>query len=315
MPAKALISVVLSFKNEEEVLVELLHRLRTALEKVTENYELVFVDDASTDRSLAMLRERAGIDPRIKVITMSRTFGVSQCAIAGMAWSTGDAVITIDADLQDPPELIPELVAKWREGADVVYTVRRTRGGEPALKMEVTALAYRLLHIVSDVDMPIQSGDFKLMSRRVVDAVVRLGERDPFLRGLVRWVGFRQVPVYYDREPRFAGETHFAFYGRRVIWNFISGIASFSLLPLHAALVLGFGVSVGAFLYLIGILVMKYWGWNLPGWSAIMATVLFLGGTQLITIGVLGIYVGKIYEEAKARPNYIVESSIGFERE
>jgi len=161
--------------------------------------------------------------------------------------------------------------------------------------------------------MPVESGDFKLMSRRVVNSLIRLREKDPFLRGLVRWVGFKQVPVHYSREARFAGESHFAFYGRKAVSNFMSGLASFSLLPLHVALLLGFAVSIGAFFYLIGVFVMKYLGWNLPGWSAIMATVLFLGGTQLITIGVLGIYVGKIYEEAKGRPNYIVESLIGFE--
>jgi polyisoprenyl-phosphate glycosyltransferase len=308
-----LISVVLSFRNEEEVLLELLHRLKNAFRNVTDKYELIFINDASSDNSLVLLQSASREDPRIKVINMSRTFGVSQCALAGMAYSSGAAVITMDADLQDPPEVIPELVEKWKDGADVVYTVRKSRAGEPALKLKVTRWAYRVLRSTSNIDMPVESGDFKLMSRRVVDAVLKLNEKDPFLRGLVRWVGFKQVPVYYSREARYAGKSHFAFYGKNAVWNFVSGLASFSLVPLHGALVLGFAVSIGAFLYLVGVLLMKYLGWNLPGWSAIMATLLFLGGTQLITIGVLGIYIGKIYEEAKGRPNYIVESLIGLE--
>ena len=310
--SEILVSVVLSFRNEEEVLPELVRRLRDAFKMVSDRYELIFVNDASNDNSLALLQAMSRDDKRVKVVNMSRTFGVSQCALAGIAYSSGDAVITMDADLQDPPGLIPELIEKWREGADVVYTVRKSRAGEPAVKMRVTRWAYSVLRLTSDIDIPVESGDFKLMSRRMVDALLRLNEKDPFLRGLVRWVGFKQVPVYYSREARFAGKSHFAFYGRKAVWNFLSGVTSFSLLPLHGALVLGFAVSIGAFLYLIAIFIMKYLGWNLPGWSAIMATLLFLGGTQLITIGVLGIYVGKIYEEAKARPNYIVESVVGF---
>lgn len=308
-----LVSVVISFRNEEPVLKELVGRLHGSLGVVTEDYELIFVNDASTDRSLEILRVLSEEDSRVKVINMSRNFGVSQCALAGIAYSSGDAVVTIDADLQDPPELIPELIEKWREGSDVVYTVRNSRAGEPSIKLKVTRWAYKVLRVTSDIDLPIESGDFKLMSRRVVEALIRLNEKDPFLRGLVRWVGFKQTPVYYLRSARFAGESHFRFYGRRAVWNFVSGLTSFSLLPLQAALALGFAVSTGAFLYLIGVFVMKYLGWNLPGWSAIMATMLFLGGTQLITIGVLGLYLGKIYEETKGRPNYIVESLIGLD--
>jgi len=308
-----LVSVVLSFRNEEEVLKELVHRLAKVFEPITQDYELIFVNDASSDNSLDVLKTMSLEDSRIKVINMSRTFGVSQCALAGMAYASGQAVITMDADLQDPPEVIPELIDKWREGADVVYTVRKSRAGESRMKLKVTDWAYRILRLTSEIDMPIESGDFKLMSRRVVNSLIRLNEKDPFLRGMVRWVGFKQVPTYYSRDARFAGESHFNFYGRKAVWNFVSGIASFSLLPLHGALLLGFAVSLGAFLYLIGVFVMKYWGWNLPGWSAIMATMLFLGGTQLITIGVLGIYIGKIYEEAKGRPSYIVESLIGLQ--
>src|SRR5262245_8750862 len=214
-----LISVVLSFRNEEQVLQELVFRLKNAFSAMTEKYEFIFVNDASTDNSLAMLRRMAVEDCRIRVINMSRTFGVSQCALAGMSYSSGQAVITMDADLQDPPEVIPELVEKWREGADVVYTVRKSRASESKVKLAVTHWAYRVLRLTSDIDMPVESGDFKLMSRRVVNSLIRLNEKDPFLRGLVRWVGFKQVPVSYSREARFAGKSHFAFYGRKAVWR------------------------------------------------------------------------------------------------
>lgn len=308
-----LVSVVLSLYNEEETIPELIERLTTVFARTPYDYELVFVNDASTDRSLNLLEGHCGRDPHIKVLNMSRNFGVSQCAMAGFEHASGDAVIVMDADLQDPPEVIPELIEQWRQGADVVYTVRTDRAGESPIKLWVTKLAYRVLHFTSDIELPIEAGDFKLLSRRVVDELVRLREKDPFLRGLVHWVGFRQVPVYYRREKRFAGQSHFHFYGRRVILTFLSGVTSFSLAPLYAALVLGFLVSSGAFLYLLAVLWMKYAGWNLPGWSAIMATTLFLGGTQLLTIGVLGLYVGTIYKEVKRRPNYIVESKVGFD--
>src|SRR5262245_34485915 len=214
-----LVSVVLSFRNEEEVLKELVHRLANVLYPITQDYELIFVNDASSDNSLDVLKTMSLEDSRIKVINMSRTFGVSQCALAGMAYSSGQAVITMDADLQDPPEVIPELVQRWREGADVVYTVRKSRASESKVKLAVTHWAYRVLRLTSDIDMPVESGDFKLMSRRVVNSLIRLNEKDPFLRGLVRWVGFKQVPVSYSREARFAGKSHFAFYGRKAVWR------------------------------------------------------------------------------------------------
>ena len=262
---------------------------------------------------VSQLQERAGNDRHLKIINMSRDLSVSQCALAGIKQSTGTAVITMDADLQDPPEVIPQLIEKWREGAAVVYTTRLSREGESAMKLLVTKWAYRLLRFTSEMDLPVDSGDFKLMSRHVVNELMKLNEKDPFLRGLVTWVGFKQVPVYYHRAERFAGKTHFRFYGWKAVRNFSSGLTSFSLLPLHASLALGFTVSLGAFVFLAAIIWMKYLGWNIPGWSAIMATMLFLGGTQLMTVGVLGLYLGRVYREVKHRPNYIVESMVGFE--
>ena len=307
------ISVVLSFCNEAEVIPELIDRLHKALRPLQMEYEFIFVNDMSTDNSLNILQERAQQDRSIKVINMSRNFGLFPCILAGIKHSAGSAVVMMDTDLQDPPEVIPELVGKWLEGADVVYTTRLSREGESASKLWVTKWAYRVLRFTSNLDLPVDSGDFKLMSRRVVNELIKLNERDPYLRGLVTWVGFKQVPVYYHREKRFAGKTHFRFYGRKVIWNFFSGLTSFSLLPLHVSLGLGFLVSLGAFVYLVAIVWMKYLGWNIPGWSAIMATMLFLGGTQLLTIGVLGLYLGRVFNDVKNRPNYIIESMIGFE--
>ncbi|HAO92842.1 MAG: hypothetical protein A2X99_08970 [Deltaproteobacteria bacterium GWB2_55_19] len=309
-----LISIVLSFRNEEANIPELVRRLQKALKATGCAYELIFVNDASTDGSQRLLMELRKNDAAIKIINMSRRFGSTPCVLAGMRLAKGDAVIYMDTDLQDPPELIPELVSKWKEGADVVYTTRVARDGENPLKMWITKKAYRVLRLFSEIDLPVDSGDFKLLDRRVVKEVLKLKEKDAFMRGLVSWVGFRQVQVFYSREKRFAGDTHYPFFGLGPISAFTSGLTSFSLAPLSLSLIIGFLVSVGAFMYLVAIIVMKFMDMNLPGWSAIMATMLFLGGTQLFTVGILGIYIGRIYNENKKRPNYIIESTSGFEQ-
>lgn len=308
------ISTIFSFYNEAEVLDELISRMEAVFtgELKAYDYELIFVNDVSTDRSLEILRGHRARNPKIKIMTMSRNFGVSPCTIAGMEYSTGDAVIMMDTDLQDPPEQIPDLVRKWEEtDADVVYTIRTGRDGEPWAKMAATRMGYKILHRISQIDLPIESGDFRLMSRRAVDHVVQLREKDPFVRGLVRWIGFKQVPHRYRRDARAAGETHFIFYRSKVLKNFLSGITSFSDAPLYMTFALGIAVSAFSFLYLVGIIAMKFIGWNLPGWSAIMATVLFLGGVQILSIGILGLYIAKIHIEVKSRPNYIVSELEG----
>lgn len=310
------ISVVFSFFNEEDVLEELLQRMKTMFTSLGENYtyELIFVNDRSTDRSLDILTQHAKQDKRVKVVNMSRNFGVSECTLAGMKFASGDAVVIMDTDLQDPPEVIPQMIRKWHEEeADIVYTVRTAREGEPAAKMLVTKLGYKILHYISSIDLPIESGDFKLMSKRVVNQIIRLEETGPFLRGLARWVGFKQVAVHYKRESRHAGDTHYIFYSSRVLKNFLSGVTSFSDAPLYLIFVLGLVVSSGAFLFLIAVLFMKYLGWNLPGWSAIMATLLTFGGIQISSLGIIGLYIAKIHMEVKRRPNFIVDNTIGFE--
>lgn len=311
------VSVVLSFRNEEEVIPELISRLHKVLKSLPTDYELIFVNDDSTDRSLELLMKHRKQDKNIKIINMSRRFGVAPCVMAGFRYAKGDAVIYMDADLQDPPELIPTLLRKWKEGADVVNTTRTKRKGESAFKIWLTKLAYSVINMAADIDIPQNTGDFKLLSRRAVDAVLSLDECDPFLRGLSRWIGFKQVQVYYERGPRFAGETKFSLWKNLNPYKeFIRGVTSFSALPLYYALFMGFIISLGAFVYLVYVIISRlFFGMHLPGWPAIMATILFLGGTILFTIGVLGIYIGKIHEDVKNRPRYIVESTIGFEED
>ncbi len=307
------LSVVLSFRNEEENLSELIHRLHKSIQPLELDYEFVFVNDASTDGSLELLTAKSKEDCHVKIINMSRRFGGGECVLAGMNYSQGDVVVIMDTDLQDPPEVIPQLVEKWREGAEVVYTTRLSRDGENAFKMWLTKLAYRILRRVSDVDLPVDSGDFKLMSRRVVSELVKMNERDPYLRGLVPWVGFKQVPVFYHREKRFAGDTHFPLYRSGPVKAFISGLTSFSHVPLHFLLVVGLVTFFAGSLFLAAVtgfsLVQGTWQAS----YSMMALILFLGGGQLLGIGILALYLGRIYREVRNRPNYIVESMIGFE--
>lgn len=310
-------SVVLSFRNEEEVLDELIKRMHRALDPLELEYELIFVNDASTDGSLEKLLSLNQADRRIKIINMSRRFGPSPCVMAGLRYSRGDAVVYMDSDLQDPPEVIVKLLAKLAEGAEVVHTRRTLRKGESTIKMWLTRQAYRIINFVADIDIPENTGDFKLLSRRAVDEVLRLNEYDPFMRGLVRWVGFKQDSVPYERDVRFAGKTHFSLLrSLNPVKEFIRGLISFSELPLYFSLFLGFLVSTGAFIYLVYIVISRvFFNMHRPGWPAMMVTQLFLGGTILFTIGILGLYVGKIHREMKNRPPYIVESTAGFDED
>lgn len=308
-----MLSVVFSFLNEANVLDELINRTRNAICSINIDYELIFVNDNSTDNSYEILLKNRKEDQKIKIINMSRRFGVHPCQFAGLKYAKGDAVIYMDSDLQDPPELIPEMVKKFENGADVVNMTRTERLGESTLKMIITKFAYQMINFVSDIDLPENTGDFKLLSRRVVDELIKLKEYDPYMRGLVHWIGFKHDYIYYKREPRFAGETHFSIFGTGPIKEFTRGIATFSAIPLYLSLFLGFLVSLGAFIYLIIIILTKFIGINLPGWSAIMATMLFLGGTILFTNGVMGIYIGRLYNDVKGRPSFIIKDTIGLE--
>ncbi len=309
------LSIVFSFRNEEEVLSELIRRVQETLEPLDLQYELIFVNDASTDGSLTLLKKCREQDKRVKIINMSRRFGVAPCIMAGFRQAEGDAVVYMDADLQDPPELIPTLIEKWKEGAEVVHTTRTGRKGENVFKIWLTKQAYRIINLVADIDIPEDTGDFKLLSRRAINELVRINEHDPFMRGLVRWVGFKQVQVFYEREPRFAGKTHFSLLRSLApVKEFIRGLTSFSSMPLYLALILGFFVLFGAFAYLAFIIITRlFFGIHLSDGPAIMVTMLFLGGVILFAIGIQGIYIGRIYEDSKNRPPYIIESKIGFE--
>jgi glycosyltransferase involved in cell wall biosynthesis len=319
-PAVPGVSLVLSFRNEEACLPELIARLRKVLGDERKagrirGHELIFVNDASTDASETVLRAHAVGNDDIRIINMSRNFGVSPCVLAGMERSSGDLVIYMDADLQDPPELIPELVRAWKSEPDVgvVHTVRTNRAGESRLKLAITHLGYRILYLSSSIKLPMQAGDFKLASREVVDHLVAMKEKRPFLRGLVCWIGFKQKTVNYAREARAGGATKFPVISFKVINNFLdSALISFSDAPLRLATLAGLLVSVLALSYIVWVLIEKFRGHNLPGWSAVMTAVLFLGGTQLLCTGLQGLYISSIFQESKRRPNYIVKDTFGF---
>jgi dolichol-phosphate mannosyltransferase len=305
------LSIVFSFRNEEQVLPELVQRVVAAVGTIGCDYEVIFVNDDSTDGSLELLLSLAEKNDRIKIITMSRRFGVHPCVMAGLSFTSGDAVVYMDSDLQDPPELIPAMVEKYKDGADVVNMTRTDRRGEHAAKMWITSLAYKIINSMSDISIPENTGDFKLLSRRVVENILSLRETDPFMRGLVYWVGFRQDTIHYVREARFAGDTHFSLLSGGPIKEFFRGITSFSVIPLYLSLLIGLVATLIAFITLTVILVLKALGLNLPGWTSIMAATLFLGGTTHICLGIIGVYVGKIYSESKRRPMYIVKEVVG----
>lgn len=309
-----LVSVVLSFRNEEEVLPELVARLVKTLRGADLDYELIFVNDASTDRSLAVLEAERELDRRIKIVNMSRRFGVAPCVLAGMKLARGDAVAYMDADLQDPPELLPELVARWREGAEVVYTVRTARRGEPAGKRLITRIAYRLIQLASEIELPIEAGDFKLLSRRALDRLLELPERELYVRGLVAWVGFRQVAVPYERAARAAGRTHFPLLGS---WgpaaSFAAALTSFSHAPLLAFLVLGVAGCGLALAALLVVGVLRVAGVEWAAGAGLVAFALLLWATLVLGIGALGLYLARIHREVLGRPRYVIESTIGFD--
>ncbi len=307
------VSVVFSFRNEESGLEALIRRTRSALQATGADYEMIFVNDDSTDRSLELLRKQRESDPGIKIITMSRRFGVHACVLAGMRLAAGDAVVYMDSDLQDPPELIPELVKTWQAGADVVNTVRTRRLGENPFRMWLTRKAYQVINAMSEIDLPVNMGDFKLLSRRVVNEVLALNDYDPFMRGLVRWVGFKQETVYYVRDPRYAGTTHFSLFGSGPAKEFIRGITSFSIAPLYLVLVYGLIVSASSLLFALLAGLAQLLGAAVPGWSFLLALLVFLAGNILAAIGVVGAYLGRTYNQSRNRPLYIIKEKQGFD--
>ena len=312
-PARTLLSVVVPCFNEETIIGETHHRLVAAFENVPAlDFELIYVDDGSHDATLDLLRGIQRADSRARVIALSRNFGQQMATTAGLADASGDAVAIIDADLQDPPEVIPEMLERWRQGADVVYGVRSEREGETIFKRWTSKVFYRLMARIADVSIPLDAGDFRLMDHKVVNAFLTLPERDRFLRGMVAWVGFRQEPVRYHRAARHVGGTKWPL--AEMVHLAVDGIVSFSFIPLRLATWAGF---LAAGLALLGIVHAAYiriftdtW---ITGWTAIFITILFLGGVQLVLVGILGEYLGRIYGEVKRRPLYVVKERLGFE--
>lgn len=308
-----LLSVVVPVFNEEKNIPEFLRRMESLLAPITPDYEIIFAADPCTDRTEEVILAARERDPRLKLLRFSRRFGQPMATLAGMTYSRGDAVIVMDVDMQDPPELVGEMVAKWREGFDVVLPQRRQRTGEPWLKKLVSAVGYRVINRIAEVQIPPNTGDFRLMSRRVVDEVVRLKETHGFLRGMVAVVGFRQCIIPFDRPARLHGQTNYnRFLGSlRIGFN---GIFCFSTYALQLSTLFGFVIAGGSLL-LAGIyLFYKFMGWTiLWGNPTTIILIAFLGGIQLISIGILGEYIGRIYEEVRGRPRFIVERSAGFE--
>jgi polyisoprenyl-phosphate glycosyltransferase len=303
--SRGLLSVVAPVLNEEETLQRFYERVVAALEGI--DFELVLADDGSTDSTPRILRRLADVDPRVRVITLSRSFGYQAAVTAALDHARGDVVVTIDADLQDPPELIPELVERWRAGSDVVYAVRRQRPGETRAKLLTARWFTGLFSTLSELDIPADAGDFRLLSRRALDAVLAMRERARFLRGMTVWVGFTQSSVPYDREPRGAGESRYRW--RTLLRISFDAITSFSRVPLQIATVVGFVVSAVAFLAIPYAIVARVLGVPyVKGFSTILLAVLFLGGVQLITLGIIGEYLGRVYDEVKARPLYVVRN-------
>lgn len=309
-----IISVVVPCYNEALVLHETHRRLDQALAGLDVDVEFVYVNDGSSDGTAEILAALSARDQRVRVLSFARNFGHSTAVTAGIDHASGDAVVLIDADLQDPPEVIPEMVRLWREGNQVVYGVRARRAGETPFKRATAAAFYRLINRLSDVPIPLDTGDFRLMDRRVVDVLRRMPERARFVRGMVAWVGFRQAPVHYERHARFAGETRYPL--TKMIRFAIDGLTSFSAAPLRVATWVGLSASVIGLLGVVYAVAARVFtqAW-VPGWAALFVAVMFMGGVQLLCLGVIGEYVGRIYAESKQRPLYVLSEVRGFPEE
>jgi dolichol-phosphate mannosyltransferase len=304
-------SLVVPAYNEEGVIEVMAERLREIMDQLDGDAEAILVDDGSRDRTYELMVEIAKADPRFRVARLSRNFGHQVALTAGVDLSIGDAVIVLDADLQDPPEVILELAQRWREGYDVVYAVRDVRHGETRFKRATAAAFYRGFNRISEVKVPVDVGDFRLVDRRVLEVFSRMRESSRFVRGMFSWIGLRQTGVLYTRHERFAGETHYPL--RKMLRFAMTGVISFSAAPLRAALNLGFIVSFLAFALGIWSVIVKLAGfYNVPGWTSIVVVTAFIGGIQLIVLGVIGEYIGDIHAEVKRRPLYVIGDIEGF---
>ena len=304
-------SFVIPVHNEEETLGELAARLTGVMERLDGDAEVILVDAGSTDRTHELLEGLHARDPRFKAIRLARNFGHQLALTAGLDHADGEAVVIMDADLQDPPEVVLEMAERWKEGYEVVYGVRVDRRADPLGKRMLARSFYRLLRRLTDVEMPLDAGDFRLVDRKALDAFRAMRENNRYVRGMFGWIGFRQIGVEYHRPPRYAGDTKYPF--RKSLKLAADGIVSFSNAPLRMALALGFAVSIVSFVLGVLAIAVKVFGiHSVPGWASLVVVVSFLGGVQLTVLGAMGLYVGRIYEEVKARPLYLVRDALGF---
>jgi dolichol-phosphate mannosyltransferase len=304
------LSVVIPCFNEEEVLPVTITRLKEILRSFSFSSEVIFVDDGSKDKTWQIIKKTNQEDSRFKGLRLSRNFGHQYALTCGLFNASGEIVAVLDADLQDPPELIPAMIDKLQsEGVDIVYGKRRKRLGEPFLKRLFAYLFYRFVKKISGLAIPEDTGDFRVISRRALDAFLNLPERHRFVRGMFAWIGFSQLPMYYDRPPRAAGSTKYPFI--KSLAFALDAIVSFSKWPLRVASVLGFLIAGLSFVYIIVVIILFLFGINFPGYTSLMASILFLGGVQLLALGILGEYIGRIYEQTQQRPLFIVKESIG----
>lgn len=310
---KPVYSIVAPVHNEEDVLHELYRRVYEVMAQTGEPWELVLVDDGSRDRSAEMIAELHDADPRVRGIILSRNFTFQIAVTAGLEHASGDAVVLIDADLQDPPEVILEMIQRWKEGYEVVYGVRASREGETWFKKITAKAFYRIINRITGIKIPVDTGDFRLMDRLVVESVLRMTEHNRFLRGMVTWVGYKQTGVYYERQARFAGETKFTM--RRMTRFATDAITGFSYFPLQLATYFGFVTAVISVLAIFIVILLRLFtpGEALLGQATTLVMVLFLGSVQLISLGIIGEYLGRIYDEVRGRPLYLVNKKYGFE--
>ncbi len=302
------ISVVVPMYNEEEVASVCYERLTSVLGGITNyDYEIIFVNDGSQDKTLEILKSIVKKDSCVSYVSFSRNFGHQAAVVAGLKQVTGDATVIIDADMQDPPEVIPDMIKEWENGNDVVYAVRKVRKGENKFKLLTAKAFYRVLNKLSDVDIPVDTGDFRLIDKKVVDTLNSLPEHNKFMRGLVSWVGFRQTPYEYERQERIAGKTKYPF--KKMLKLALDGIMSFSTKPLKIIGMIGIFAVIVSFLLLIYTIVSYVFNLNYltPGWASIMVTIIFLSGVQFMAIWVMSEYVARIYDEVRHRPEYIIE--------
>ncbi len=306
-------SVIIPMYNEEEVIAETYRRIKKVLSDTGESYELIFVNDGSRDRSEEIIKDYSQWDNTVKLINFSRNFGHQIAITAGMDYASGDAVVIIDADLQDPPELIHTMIARWKEGYEVVYAQRIKRKGESWFKKFTAGTFYRVLRAAADTPIPVDTGDFRLMDRKVVNELKQLPENNRFVRGLVSWVGFRQIAVEFERDERLAGETKYPL--KRMVKLSLDGITSFSTKPLKIAGYAGGLLSGAGFLYLLYVIYCAlFTDSTAKGWASLISLMLIFNGFILIMLGILGEYVGRIYDETKGRPLYIVKETRGLEQ-